>query len=190
MNNKKIVPYFIVGDDDFKKKVHAILHRSKWQDKYQIYETTNKDAALITINLTKRSDMERWHSSNNKQFYPSGKQIRFSVTTQSPIKKPEIFIDRENWLYGVDESGLTKEQYQEYVINHEFGHGLGYDHQKCLGQSKPETIYSTNQIILEQTTCPVMYQMTRGVPVGAKPNYQVTAEDYNKRISDRYLGLA
>jgi hypothetical protein len=184
-NKNNVIPYYINGDLDFRKKVNDILSRSNWRKKYIIYETRDKESAIITINLSDRDVMEEWN--DDPQYYPSGKQIRFSITTQSTKIKPEIFIDKINWLNGVEESGLTKEQYQEYVINHEFGHGLGYDHQKCVGQSTPNKILKQNYNIKNNVLCPVMYQMTRGVPEGGIPNYQVLPEDYTERIPNRYV---
>lgn len=178
-NHSNIVSYYINGDNDFCTQVRKILARSGWRKKYRIYETSNPEEAIITINLTSRKDMDIWH--DDPQYYPSGKQIRFSITIQDKTEKPEIFIDQDNWQNGVPESGLTLEQYREYVINHEFGHGLGYDHQPCAGMEKPQINSKLGNIL-----CPVMYQMTRGVPDGGKPNYQVIDQDFTKRLDFRY----
>ncbi len=179
------VTYYTHGDIAFKNEVNSILSKSGWLKKYKITETNDPDGATIVINLTERNDMDIFHTK--PQYYPNGKQIRFSVTTQSSNEKPEIFIDKDNWMNGVPESGLTLSQYREYVINHEFGHGLGYDHQKCAGMNKPEDdkYYNSNKQVL----CPVMYQMTRGVPSGGIPNYKVTDKDFTERIRSRYLGI-
>lgn len=177
-----IVSYYINGDRAFCMEVRKILARSGWRKKYKIYETSNPKDAIITINLTNRKDMDRWHI--DPQYYTSGKQIRFSVTLQNKKEKPKIFIDQDNWQNGVPESGLTLEQYREYVINHEFGHGLGYNHQLCVGAEKPQVNSKPGN-----TLCPVMYQMTRGVPDGGKPNYQVIDQDFTKRLDVRYEGI-
>jgi len=174
-HSTNIVSYYTNGDNDFRSQVRKILASSNWHKKYRIYETNDPEEATITINLTSREDMNEWH--DNPQYYPSGKQIRFSITTQDFYNKPEIFIDQENWLHGVDESGLTVEQYREYVINHEFGHGLGYDHQPC------------NKNTAVNGVCPVLYQSTRGCPKGYKCGYKTLPVDFTKRLKFRYLDL-
>lgn len=191
-----IIPYWINGPSDFRQEVVDILKKSGWNKKYKIFECNKPEEALITINLTKRKDMDKWHRKpeyyvnigtkstrtsslddkyNLSKNDSSKKQIRFSVTVQDVNDKPQIYIDEENWYYGVIESKLTPLEYKTYVINHEFGHGLGYDHQKCpAGNSK---------------VCPVMYQMTRGIPEGGLPNYNVLDQDYTERIKGRYRGI-
>lgn len=158
----------IANEIEFADEVENILNRSRWGDKYNIIRVDDPDKAIVKIHLSGRSSLDKFH--DNPEYYSNGKQIRFSITTQSKFSKPEIFIDADNWHYGVDESGLSVNLYREYVINHEFGHALGYDHAECV-----------------KKLCPVMYQMTRGVPEGHTPNYQVKAEDYKNRIINRYI---
>jgi Protein of unknown function (DUF3152) len=162
---KKNITYWC--DPTFADEVRDILRRSYWQYSYDISET-DRQRADITIFLVPRQQMDKFHRIPD--LYPNGKPIRFSITEQSKTENPVISIDDMNWKYGVHESGLTLARYREYIINHEFGHALGYHHRECIAQ-----------------VCPVMYQMTRGVPVGHIPNYQVTFDDYNSLIPDRFF---
>jgi hypothetical protein len=60
-----------------------------------------------------------------------------------------VVVNIERWLHGVphiDASQLS--EYRRYVINHETGHRLGYDHELCPGPGQP---------------APVMQQQTLGL---------------------------
>jgi hypothetical protein len=104
------------------------------------------------------------------QYYPNTKQpIHFSITYPVNNRLKYIYIDEDNWKYGVPESGLTQRKYQEYVINHELGHALGYGHVKC----DKEHVYNS--------TCPVMYQSTRGCPEGYSCAFRVSPVDLLQR---------
>ena len=101
-----------------------------------------------------------------------GQRVYFSVTFID-LNPPVILFDPYNYYYGVKQSQLNVHDYRRYVINHEFGHVLGKDHLRCR----------TNQ------ECPVMYQMTRGIPRRSRPNSRVTLRDRrspsrkNRRLS-------
>ena len=85
-----------------------------------------------------------------------------------PGQKPNIYIDDVNWTNGVVESGLTADEYKSYVIEHEFGHALGYNHLPCE---------------LADGTCPVLYQSTVGCPDGTKCGYKVAKKDLQAKRS-------
>jgi hypothetical protein len=156
-------------DVDFPKRVRNILSKSNWNSAYDIKETLNSNDAIITIKLTPRHELDVAHEI--PQYYSSGKQIRFSTTTQGNNRKPIIDIDDQNWLHGVEESGLTLDQYRTYVIEHEFGHGLGKDHLPCT-----------------ENVCPVMYQSTRGCPAKTTCGYLVSEKDIEgKKLTHSYL---
>ncbi len=172
-SSRPIIRYFIEGSGDFKPRVIQILSRSNWNLKYQLQHTEDRSAADAFIYLASRDEMNKWHRT--PKYYPSGKQIRFSITTQSPWSKPQIYIDEINWRDGVKESGLSLKEYQEYVINHEFGHALGFDHVTCDVDKR------------SNNTCPVMYQSTRGCPSGVKCGMQVSNVDFQAaRIPEAY----
>jgi hypothetical protein len=165
-DSKKQWTYYIYDsriDPQFKTRVLKILGQNQWS-RYTLNQVTDPSLADIRIRLSPRRVLDKWHV--NKEYYPSGKQIRFSMT----INMEDIYIDAENWTKGVRESGMTLGQYRQYVILHEMGHALGYDHLPC----NRKTAYNG--------ACPVMYQGTRGAPRGFKPGFNVTPADYTKMI--------
>lgn len=177
----KSVTYFIHPsefDDSFYREVSDILRNSPIRDKFNIQEIYDSKAADINIYLMRRRVMEHMYPRFNQEFYPgTNKVIHFSVTGQmnEHSKKPYIHIDEFNWKDGVSESGLTVDQYRQYVIQHEFMHALGYDHQAC------------NEITAINGVCPILFQSTRGCPAGFKCGYQVTEQDYTKKLPHSYI---
>lgn len=149
-------------DVNFRDSVRHILNNSKVRNRYNIQETDDVNSADITIQLTPRSELTSSHDKN--EYYKDGSLIRFSFTYMHP--KPKIYIDHINWMNGVPQSGLTLAQYRKYVIQHEFLHALGFDHQPC------------NEKTAKDGICPVMYQSTRGPPDGYKCGFNVTDVDY------------
>lgn len=75
----------------------------------------------------------------------------FSCWRERPA---DIVINLGNWMGG-SRSQLPLDRYRTYVINHEWGHALGLEHQKCPAAECTRR---------GMTTCPasVMQQMTRG----------------------------
>ncbi len=159
-------------DHNFVTQTIRIMSNSNWNKKYNIKNVASPEMADILIHLTPRSEMDKWHTT--PEYYPgTNKQIRFSITVQHAKMKPEIFIDSENWLNGVPESGLSLDKYRSYVIQHEFGHGLGYDHDECAENTG---------------ICPVMYQATRGCGKGNVCGFKVSKRDLNgNRMDVSYL---
>jgi len=160
-------------DPIFRQRVRKILLDSKWRNYHNFKEIDDPNRADINIMLKTPDALKDFHKE--KQYYPSGKQIQFSITTQSRIKKPIVYINSQNWLQGVPESKLSLEDYRSYVIEHEFGHALSYHHQPCNKSTAPNGV------------CPVMYQSTRGCPDGFKCGYQVSPYDQSEKISVAYL---
>jgi predicted Zn-dependent protease len=136
------------ADSAFKTSVEKIIRENRMWQNFDLRPVEQVSEADFTIALTPRRGLDRYH--RDKEYYPSGKEIRFSFT----INGEQIYIDQENWTYGVAESGLSLAEYRKYVILHEVGHALGYDHSSC------------NRKTAVGGKCPVMYQMTRGPPKG------------------------
>lgn len=135
------------------QEVEHIISNSGWNDKYQLVRTGDKSRADIVLYLTPRTEMIKTHPPE----IVNGDPIYFSYTLYKGHPKV-IHIDEDNWTFGVPRSRLSLEKYREYVINHEIGHALGYDHVLCMGQK-----------------CSVMYQSTRGCPVEC--GYSVELKD-------------
>jgi hypothetical protein len=98
----------------------------------------------------------------------NGKRVYFSATIFQPHQPPIVLFDPVNYMYGVKRSGLSVAMYRRYLINHEFGHCLGKKHLPCP----------------QGTVCPVLYQMTKGIPYRSKPNYQVTEKDRKASVNN------
>jgi hypothetical protein len=168
---QNVIFYAIVGTSDFVSETKQIIESSNVNNTHNVRYTPDINSADIVIRLVPRKELTKYHSKI--EYYPgSQKQIRFSFTWQKP--KPHIAIDNINWRDGVPESGLTLSQYRRYVIQHEFMHALGYDHQPCNAETAPGGV------------CPVLYQSTRGPPAGFKCGHEITEFDYGKKIPGSY----
>lgn len=76
----------------------------------------------------------------------------------------QIWLNADRWVYGSKASRLPLEQYRQYMVSHEMGHSLGYDHAKCSGVGP----------------APVMMQQTLGIG-SCEPNTKLTRIDlYSK----------
>ena len=42
-----------------------------------------------------------------------------------------MFLNADRWFYGARESKLSVDNYRQYLVSHEMGHILGYEHEKC-----------------------------------------------------------
>jgi hypothetical protein len=74
-------------------------------------------------------------------------------------------VNAMRWTKGSPESKLPLEEYRQYVISHEMGHILGYDHTQCPGEGQP---------------APIMMQQTLGIGK-CVPNNKLTQIDLQLR---------
>ena len=72
-----------------------------------------------------------------------------------------VHLNASRWGDGARESKLSLKAYRQYMVTHEVGHILGYDHTRCPGRGVP---------------APVMVQQTLGIGP-CKPNTRVTKYD-------------
>jgi hypothetical protein len=59
-----------------------------------------------------------------------------------------IVLNVARWVHGVPRYGAPLDAYRQYLVNHEVGHRLGHNHEKCPGPGRP---------------APVMQQQTLGL---------------------------
>jgi hypothetical protein len=59
-----------------------------------------------------------------------------------------MYLCAERWFNGSKKSGLSLENYRQYMVSHEIGHILGKNHVECPGKGHP---------------APVMLQQTLGI---------------------------
>lgn len=72
-----------------------------------------------------------------------------------------IWLNADRWIHGAKASKLPLAEYRQYMVTHEMGHSLGYDHAKCPGPNHP---------------APIMLQQTLGIGQ-CSPNTKVTRID-------------
>lgn len=73
-------------------------------------------------------------------------------------------INAMRWMNGAKASKLPLDAYRQYVVSHEMGHILGYDHVLCPGRDRK---------------APIMVQQTLGIG-DCIPNTKVTHEDISQ----------
>lgn len=116
-----------------------------------------------------------FHLVNNKQ------DPRFTIILTSPktlksngckdddlscaiLNGGKVWINAMRWTRGAKKSKLALKDYRQYVISHEVGHALGYDHVNCPAEHAP---------------APIMMQQTRGIGE-CEPNTALTPADNKK----------
>lgn len=72
-----------------------------------------------------------------------------------------VYLNSERWKHGSEKSMLKLFDYRQYVVTHELGHILGYEHVKCPGRGQP---------------APLMMQQTLGIGE-CLPNTKITKHD-------------
>lgn len=72
----------------------------------------------------------------------------------------QIWLNADRWTGGSVPSKLPLERYRQYMVTHEMGHSLGYDHVKCPGSGP----------------APLMMQQTLGIGK-CSPNTKLTEID-------------
>ncbi len=66
----------------------------------------------------------------------------------------KVVLNAKRWAFGAEAYGKDVTNYRRYLVNHEFGHALGFGHVDCPGEGKP---------------APIMMQQTKGLD-GCKRN--------------------
>ena len=55
----------------------------------------------------------------------------------------EIWLNANRWMHGAAPSKLPLERYRQYMVSHEMGHSLGYDHVQCTSGPAPVMMQQT-----------------------------------------------
>jgi hypothetical protein len=171
LSKSDLISYYIDTNVslDFAWEAHNILLASNVNKTHKIGPADSKNQSDIEIYLVPRKDMIKMRTKPDEYYPGTNKKIYFSWTYLKP--KPIIYIDEDNWLYGIPESGLSLSDYRKYVIQHEFMHALGYDHQPCNVETAINGV------------CPIMFQSTRGCPKGFACGKEITPVDYKKLLT-------
>lgn len=72
-----------------------------------------------------------------------------------------MYVNASRWMKGSVASKLPLEEYRQYIVTHEMGHILGFDHVGCPGRG---------------LAAPLMMQQTLGLK-GCRPNTILTKQD-------------
>lgn len=72
-----------------------------------------------------------------------------------------MYLNAKRWMHGSPNSKQSLDGYRQYVVSHEMGHILGYDHVKCPAPGEP---------------APIMMQQTLGIGQ-CTPNTKITKPD-------------
>ena len=76
----------------------------------------------------------------------------------------KIWLNSDRWIKGSKPSRLSLENYRQYMVTHEMGHSLGYEHAKCPNSGP----------------APVMMQQTLGIGK-CSPNTKLTEIDLRSK---------
>jgi hypothetical protein len=68
-----------------------------------------------------------------------------------------MWLNADRWYHGAPKSKLSLDNYRQYMVSHEMGHILGFDHTQCPCKNCP---------------APIMMQQTKGIG-DCKPNTKV-----------------
>jgi hypothetical protein len=147
----------------------------------QVYPDVNysdeKFRQDVTIYL---NDPDGWSRFYKFVYAPRGPAKEISLCNPASIKAKgcneddlscavlggkDIWLNADRWLHGSTASGLPLDQYRQYMVSHEMGHSLGYEHAKCPGRGFP---------------APIMLQQTRGIGE-CSPNTRVTDSDLRSK---------
>lgn len=63
-----------------------------------------------------------------------------------------VMINLDRWTYAVPHFKGDLARYRAYVVNHEFGHGLGYGHQSCPKPGRPAPVMMQQTSALKHCT--------------------------------------
>jgi hypothetical protein len=133
-------------DDKFREEVTIYLHDPDgWARWHQFEYAATGHAKLIRL-TSKRGLIEAGCEEDE--------------LSCAMLGGSDIWLNADRWMHGAPKSRLPLLEYRQYMVTHEMGHSLGYEHAKCPGSGP----------------VPVMVQQTLGIG-SCEPNTKVTEID-------------
>jgi hypothetical protein len=117
---------------------------------YTFWPVGSQGQANIRIRLTSRAQIHHLFGS-----YFDGLSVAHHVADGT-----DIYIDSHNWHRVPTNFVGSRALYRAYVIQHELGHAIGYNHRRARAG----------------LACPVMYQQTKGTRGICRSNPWITQE--------------
>lgn len=117
------------GPAGFASTVDSALRNPKsWigSGRYQFQRIDDSRAAVLRISLTSQGTTRRL----------CGFRIPFDASCWK-LDERRVVINTARWARGAVAFQGNVVQYQQYVVNHEVGHGLGFPHVACDGLGRP-----------------------------------------------------
>lgn len=124
---KKHYKFKTIVDDDVKRKYNS--------DQFELY---------VTIYL---NDPDGWISKGYTfESVTVNEDVLIRLSSPTTIKHlcglpsnlscaelggQKMFLNAYNWMHGSSKSRLDLDEYRQYMISHEIGHILGFEHEKC-----------------------------------------------------------
>lgn len=153
----KTVRYRTIVDPDvdypsekFREEVMVYLHDPDgWAQFYTFKEAPTGHAKTIRL-------------SSPKTIRTSGCQE--DTLSCAVLGGTDIWLNADRWIHGARASKLPLVDYRQYMVSHEMGHSLGYEHVKCPGSGP----------------APIMLQQTLGIG-SCEPNTKLTEIDLRSK---------
>lgn len=153
-DNSFIRFWFLTIDDDVKHEVdyeetvqfidEVLQHPNGWKGHGYMFELISPEEGMLA-RKSRRNYKYVLHLRISTAKTVE-KECKFGGLSCANLKDNVIYFNRDRWLYGSKESGLSLPAYRVYVVCHEVGHLLDRGHKKCSASGEEK--------------CPVMYQQT------------------------------
>lgn len=124
----------------------TLADRRGWQNKGFTFVHVQRPRARVQFVLHKVS------GSAIARRFPTLAGLSVTDSRTSPV---QVYINANNWVKPPRSFTASRHLYRQYLINHEVGHVLGYDHDALPSSPRHH--------------CSVMYQQTRGT-ARCRPN--------------------